>query len=263
MINEPDYDISIKSGGEIVIMRNSDFAIYSGNYNTDDEIREICDILTHKSRTRKCRTDKKESEKPLFEVKTVISSVKKDENGVTTINVPQNPFLDSFKVSAGDFQFSEGQHIWYTDSVPPQMLIGDEKKSTTIMEHSKMGWMDKTKYDYHQLNEASKTIYDMLIQGADHHKLCSYLQDVEKIYNGEDTSFLVNKSEEYREKATALAKEYRNISRKSGLRDGEFCLMHPDDVRDSVIVKSVKDYVPSHIATNSSTIPIKSSGRFL
>lgn len=248
MSNSPDYDISIRDGGEIVIVRNGDLATYSSDYNTDDKFREFCDKLSLKSLFRKVTSEGKN--KPLFEVKTVISSVEKGENGVTRINVPKNPFLDSFYVDHESFQFSEGQHIWYEDSDPPKMLVGDQTASTSIVKHYRMGWMSQSKYEYHQLNEASKAVYDMLIQGTDHYKLCSYLQDVEKIYNGEDTSFLLSKSEEYREKAIALAKEYRNITRKSMLREGEFCLMHPDDVRDSAIVKSVKDYVPSHIATS-------------
>lgn len=245
MNNGPDYDIKIKDDGEIVITRNSDYAIFCGNY--DNKFKELCDALSLKSSLRKL-TPKKDN--PLLEVTIKISSVEKDENGITTINVPKNPFLSSFSVNHEKFEFSEGQNIWYKDSNPPEMLIGDPTGSTTIVKHHQIGWIGRQKYEYLQLNEASRAVYDQLIEGANHRSLCSYLQDVEKIYNGEDTSFLLAKSEEYREKATALAKEYKNISRKSMLRDDEFCLMHPDDVRDSVILKSVKDYVPSHIATS-------------
>ena len=248
MNNGPDYDIKIEDGGEIVITRNSDFAILYGNYNTDNKFKEFCDALSLKSSLRKVT---KEKDKPLFEVKTEISSVEKDENGITTINVPKNPFLSSFSVNHEKFEFSEGQNIWYKDSNPPEMLIGDPTGSTTIVKHHQIGWIGGQKYEYLQLNEASRAVYDQLIEGANHRSLCSYLQDVEKIYSGEDDSFLLSKSGEYREKAMALAKEYENISKKSMLRKGEFCLMHPDDVRDSDIMTSVKKYVPSHIATSA------------
>lgn len=247
MNNSPDYDISIRDNGEIVIMRNSDFATLGGNYNTDDKFKEFCDALSLKSSFRKVT---KEKDNPLFEVKTEISSVEKDENGITTINVPQNPFLSSFSVKHEKFEFSEGQNIWYKDSNPPEMLIGGPEASTTIVKHHQMGWVSGEKYEYLQLNEASRAVYDQLIEGTNHRSLCSYLQDVEKIYNGEDDSFLLGKSMEYREKATALADEYKNISKKSMLRKGEFCLMHPDDVKDSDIMTSVKKYIPSHIATS-------------
>lgn len=248
MINEPDYNISIRDGGEILIMRNKDFATISGNYDTDDKFREFCDILSFKSKTRKCVAEERDT--PCFEVKTTISSVERDNDGAIRVNVPKNPFMGSFAVNSDDFQFSEGQNVWYTDSNPPKMLIGDEKKSTTIIQHNKMGWMSKNKYDYYQLNEASRAIYDVLIKETDHNKLYSYLQDVEKIYKGGDATFLSSKSNEYREKATALAEEYKKINRKSIMRKGEFCLMHPEDVNDSGIVQSAKDYVPSHIATS-------------
>ena len=248
MSNNPDYNISIRDNGEIVIIRNSDLAICSGNYNSDDKFKEFCDALSLKSSFRKVT---KEKDKPLFEVKTEISSVGKGENGITTINVPENPFISSFSVNHDGFQFSEGQNIWYKDSNPPEMLIGDPTASTTIVKHHQMGWISRVKYEYLQLNEASRAVYDQLIEGTNHHSLCSYLQDVEKIYEGEDDSFLSDKSKEYKEKATALADEYVNISKKSMLRKDEYCLMHPDDVKDSDIMTSVKKYVPSHIATSA------------
>jgi hypothetical protein len=248
MTNKPDYYISIRDGGEIVLVRKKDSAVFSGNYETDDKFREFCDILSFKSKTRKCIAEERDN--PVFEVKTTISSVECDNDGAIRVNVPKNPFMGSFAVNSDDFQFSEGQNVWYTDSNPPQMLIGDEKKSTIIIQHYKMGWMSKNKYDYYQLNEASRAIYDVLIKETDHNKLYSYLQDVEKIYKGEDATFLSSKSIEYREKATALAKKYKEINRKSIMRKDEFRLMHPEEVKNSGIVQSAKDYVPSHIATS-------------
>ena len=254
--NTPDYRITIiGESGEIVIKGLKDDTCYTGNYKADSDMGAYCRGLSFRSNLLKCDREKKDL--PLFEVNTIVSSVERNSDGTIRVNVPENPFMGSFIVKSDDFQFSEGQHICYTDSNPPNMLIGDGKKSTTIIQHYKMGWIGKKKYDYYQLNEASRSIYDELIQGADHNRLCSYLKDVEEIfkgiYTGKEPSFLSSKSEEYKEKATALAKEYDNISRKSILRKGEYCLIHPDDVRDSAIVQSAKDYVPSHILTSTST----------
>lgn len=275
-LKKPVYTIHVEPMN-ISIVRNSDKESISGDYQTNPTLKKFCDTLSLKSCTRRCVPGC--SKEPFLEVFTEISEIQKDYNGNTVICFPKNPFLYNFVVKECDLEFAKGQNVWYRDSDPKTMLIfnnnsllettveyyekwwKDSKPNFnksrllgTIVEHYKRGWIDKTRYEYYQLNLASRSLYDILNRldspKFNHFEICQYLQDFERLVKEKNDVFLASKPEEYIQKAKKLAQEYKKIIEKSIMLpnfeelDG---LMHKSEVLKSSIVKNPLGFVPSYI----------------
>lgn len=259
-ITKPEYSINVKSS-DISILRHKDYKITLGNYDTDAKFKEFCDTLSLRSCMRRCVLNCPKT--PFLQVLTKIAGVKKDDKGKTIIHVPQNPFLDDFAVTECNFKFSKGQNISYTDSYPKEILVYNDVQGndisntphTIIVEHYKLGWISKIRYDYHQLNLASRSIYDLLIaSGFSHSEIYPYLQDVEELVKEGNNGFLVGHPKAYVQTAWKLAQEYQKIIKKSIMHkeldelDG---LFHPNEVLNSPITKNPLDFVPSKKAISA------------
>ena len=47
------------------------------------------------------------------------------------------------------------------------------------MKHYQKGWVSKNRYEYYELNNMSRAIYDLVIKGSNHDELYKYLKSVE------------------------------------------------------------------------------------
>lgn len=240
----PKYDISIRND-EICIINNEDCSIFCGNYDTDPQMKDFCDSLALSTNLR--QLDSSYSNEAKFQFKTQIISLGQDDQKNIIIRVPKNPFLQDFTVQEVNFQFSPGQHIYYQDSNPEEILFGDGKTATTVVKHHKKGWIGKQRYEYYSLNPASQFLYNKMISKSYHLSLYFYLQKVEQLYKTGSASFAEEDDPDYIQTAKNLAQQYKEITRKSILRPKSYELMHPDDIANSPIATSPEQFVPQDV----------------
>ena len=231
----------------IVITDTQEHQVFSGNYNENQKFTEFCNALALKSSIKFTIPEKRNI--PIMTVATTILSATKTDAETTLIDVPENPFIFPFSVNHPDFTFSANQHIWYTDSYPASMLIGDGKIATTILKHYQKGWISKPKYEYYQLNNMSRAIYDKVINESKHNELYNYLNQAQTLSSKIGVT-LIEDGTEYTKRLNALVKEYKNVIKKSLLRSDLLemsDLTHPDYVRESVVLANPWNFIPSNV----------------
>lgn len=248
----PRYLITLQPNGDVAIDDNYTKRSAMGNLYTDKKLATFCNERALASSMKFCVPE--ERDKPTLMLITTIMSTDKDQDGDTIVYIPKNPFLTPFSVTDSDFVFLPGYLVTYKDTYPQRMEIGDTQNQIIIMKHYQKGWVSKNRYEYYELNNMSRAIYDLVIKGSNHDELYKYLKSVEILAKQPRN---VQEQEEKQQETIALVNEYKNVIQASIMRSDALNfndLTHPECVKKSVVMDNPWRFIPNWVRAPEHTL---------